>query len=305
MFIMPSMRAFKSAFIRQFIAVGQSGRTQTSPDGTTWTSRTTSNTATLRTITYTGSRYVIGGDTSGTGVIQTSTDGITWTNRTLADTSVSSLNTVTSGNSIVIAGATKTPTTGKIQYSTDDGVTWANAASTPANTVLGSTYGNGIFVAVGRAGTIQTSTDGSNWTTRTTANTEDMFAVTYGNGLFVAVGRNGAIQTSTNSIDWTSVASNPARNFELYAVTYGNGLYVTAGRSASFIYTSTDGATWTQRTNTSGDYVNGLTYSNTLNLYVAVGINGLIQTSANGTSWANAVSANTNNDLEAVIFYNG
>jgi hypothetical protein len=47
---------------------------------------------------------------------------------------------------------------------------------------IGVTYGNGIFVAVGRGGTILTSTDGVNWTQQTwewpTSN--DLYGVTYG-----------------------------------------------------------------------------------------------------------------------------
>jgi hypothetical protein len=50
------------------------------------------------------------------------------------------------------------------------------------------TYGNGLFVAVGKGGTILTSPDGVNWTARTSGTRNDLYGVTYGNGTFVAVG---------------------------------------------------------------------------------------------------------------------
>ena len=55
------------------------------------------------------------------------------------------------------------------------------------------TYGGGMFVAVGNAGTFLTSPDGVNWTRRESGTGQPLFGVTYGNGTFVAVGYNGTI----------------------------------------------------------------------------------------------------------------
>lgn len=70
----------------QFVAVGQdqiglvlSTVIVTSPDGTTWTRRDVPYTQSARAITYTGSRYIVGG---GTSTILTSTDAIAWTAET-------------------------------------------------------------------------------------------------------------------------------------------------------------------------------------------------------------------------------
>ena len=43
----------------------------------------------------------------------------------------------------------------------------------------GITYGNSIFVAVGRSGTILTSSDGTTWTSRTSGTTEHFRRVAY------------------------------------------------------------------------------------------------------------------------------
>jgi hypothetical protein len=77
--------------------------------------------------------------------------------------------------------------------------TWtARTSSFGTNIVRGVTYGAGLYVAVGDAGTIETSPDGITWTARTSSfGTTAVFGVTYGAGLYVAVGITGTIETST------------------------------------------------------------------------------------------------------------
>ena len=58
-----------------YAAVGNSGTILTSPDGTSWTSRTSGTTEDLYGVTYANSTFVVVG-TSGT--ILTSSDGTTW-----------------------------------------------------------------------------------------------------------------------------------------------------------------------------------------------------------------------------------
>jgi hypothetical protein len=67
-------------------------------------------------------------------------------------------------------------------------VSWTARASGTSNRLNGVTYGNGLFVAVGKYGTILTSPDGVTWTEQASPTGNPLFGVTYGNGLFVAVG---------------------------------------------------------------------------------------------------------------------
>ncbi|MER3480299.1 MAG: hypothetical protein C4327_07400 [Meiothermus sp.] len=80
---------------------------------------------------------------------------------------------------------------GTVQQS---GATWTAQTSGTTNDLIGVTYGNGIFVAVGLNGTLLTSPDGVEWTGR--YSDSDLKGITYGNGTFVAVGQNGTILTS-------------------------------------------------------------------------------------------------------------
>jgi hypothetical protein len=92
---------------------------------------------------------------------------------------------------------------------------------------VGVTYGNGLFVAVGKYGTILTSPDGVTWTARTSGTSDYLRSVTYGNGLFVAVGEYGTILTSPDGVTWTAQTSGTGN--DLNGVAYGNGLFVAVG----------------------------------------------------------------------------
>jgi len=59
-------------------------------------------------------------------------------------------------------------------------------------------------VTVGNSGTILTSPDGNSWTKRTSVTSKSLVGVTYGNGLFVTVGNSGIIYTSPDGNSWTT-----------------------------------------------------------------------------------------------------
>jgi hypothetical protein len=169
-----------------------------------------------------------------------------------------------------------------------DGISWTKRTSGISNSPLGVTYGNGLFVSVGKSGTILTSTDGTTWTERTSGISEYLYGVTYGNGLFVTVGWEGTILTSSNGTSWTKRTSGTSNR--LWGITYGNGLFVTVGNGLfvtvgenGTILTSTDGTTWTERTSGTSKYLREVTYGN--GLFVTVGYEGTILTSTDGTTW--------------------
>jgi hypothetical protein len=164
---------------------------------------------------------------------------------------------------------------------------WTVVTPPPTSNNLRSvTYGNGLYVAVGDAGTILTSPDGLNWTSQASGITTRLWSVAYGNNLYVTVGDSGGgsgrILTSANGISWTNRVSGTSNN--LISLTYGNGLYLAGGEGQTgngiFNYSdseslriSPDGITWSRDTTTGLSYSSGitltyLTYSN--GLYVAL-----------------------------------
>jgi hypothetical protein len=86
---------------------------------------------------------------------------------------------------------------------------WEAVTSPTARTLWGVAWGNGLFVAVGDAGTLLTSPDGATWTPRSSGTARWLLAATYGGGRFVVVGDHGVILISPNGIDWT-VETEPA-----------------------------------------------------------------------------------------------
>jgi hypothetical protein len=93
---------------------------------------------------------------------------------------------------------------------------------------------------------ILTSTDGTSWTLQPALDNAAFSDITFGNGMFVAVGRMpgkpldiGVVQTSGDGVRWG------VQNFdvEFSRVVYGDGRFVLLGNNNNYV--STDGVNWT------------------------------------------------------------
>lgn len=105
---------------------------------------------------------------------------------------------------------------GTILVSGDDGLTWTrmtcpvtcglhDITNIPPVTITKSFQSTAsLFVAVGRGGSIVTSSDNITWTQRNSNTTADLFAVTYNQGKFIALGQNGAAVYSLDGITWSN-----------------------------------------------------------------------------------------------------
>ncbi len=140
-----------------FVAVGDNGEVQTSPNGVKWTQQVTAFSGDFLGVVFGAGVFVTVGDSN---IIRSSPDGVTWTTRTSAF-GVGAINGVSFGAGLFVAVGVS----GRIQTS-PDGTTWT--ARTPAGAYSGDflavVYGNSQFVAVGETGEIQTSPNGITWT---------------------------------------------------------------------------------------------------------------------------------------------
>lgn len=264
-----------------FVAVSTDGvnsRVMTSPDGITWTARTTPQQA-WRSVAF-GNGTFVAVATSGTNSrVMTSTDGITWNTRVSA--ADNNWQSVTYGNSTFVAVAGSG--TGNRVMTSTDGTTWVARTSAADLNWVSVTYGGDKFVAVADntqpVGTptagVMTSTDGTTWTSQPITQTSAVWTgVAYGGTTFVAVGTN-AVMTSPDGVEWTS--RTPAANRTWKAVAYGNGRFVAVAASGTSAtndraMTSTNGTTWTAGNTTNANQPwYGVAYGN--GTFAAVAIN--------------------------------
>lgn len=144
-----------------FVAVGQNGRIQHSPDGRTWTTRpvVTPN-KTLNHVVYGNGTFVAVGET---GSVARSTDGgLTWTNHTIAG--ADTLHNVTYGNGIFMAYAYF-----QLWASSDGGVTWVNRWDNLPDTASSGIslrrihFHDDCFFLYGNNSDVRVSEDGLSW----------------------------------------------------------------------------------------------------------------------------------------------
>lgn len=181
-----------------FFATSGGTNHASSPDGVTWTARTTP-------VSVTG--IVFGGGifaAVGANTAASSLDGITWTTRTIP---AGSWDTITYGNGTFVAidrsGGSVTTVVTSV-----DGVNWISRSLPNAVSCYSITYGNGIFLLLpyNAATTVYTSPDGITWTARSSTNHGVQNFVTFGNGVFAAYA-SSAVYISTDGTTWAATAA--------------------------------------------------------------------------------------------------
>lgn len=231
-----------------FVAVGAAGTLLTSPDGETWTSRTSSFGATdINRVHYDADigMWVAVGEA---GKIASSPDAITWTQRTSTFTA-SAVNDVASDGSVfvIVGDAGKAATS-------SDGITWtARTSGFGANNINAVSHdGATLFVCGGDSSNLATSPDGTTWTLRTTP-VVTINGVGYGRGVWVVTGSQTA--TSPNGATWTQRPhpndTEAAAGFQSGQIAYSEllGLFIMCGHKdyggLVVVYTSPDAVVWT------------------------------------------------------------
>lgn len=237
--------------------------------------------------------------------------GAIWTSGSALSTY--DLNGVTYGGVFVAVGAH-----GAL-YSSPD----FNAWSTPAWTALtnpssadlyATTCYKGVYLAAGAGGTIIYSADAITWTQQTSNTTRNLYAIGInGVGGYVAAGQGGAVVTSVDGKTWTAPTPLSAANgHDLHGVAYGNLTWVVVGDGGTLL-TSTDGTTWTApiglastinlKSVAYGVNVDPATNTVTGYLFVAIGDNGVLVSSADGATWTQStIGSTTNPNLKSVTF---
>jgi len=262
-----------------FVAIGGSagnnGRAATSPDGITWTNRTSYNSVMSivnnifpMAIDWNGSQFLAvarSANSSPPARCATSSDGITWAARIGLGSVLGSSNFP---RQLARLGSIYAVTAvgGRIARSTNGGVTWTTQTS--SMTVLGPT-GNTViaanssqFVAGSALGKIATSADGATWTYQddlskslTIFGLSTALSVVWTGSKYLTVGIDGRCASSPDGKTWTyhpDLAAKFGPQNEALAVNWNGQQFLAVGGSAAasgggICATSPDGITWTVR----------------------------------------------------------
>ena len=171
-----------------------------SPDGVTWTTRTTPVSVTG--VAFGGGIFAAVGSNAAC----SSTDGITWTTRTIP---TGDWGAITYGGGLFVA-IDRTGGAGVTTVVTSpDGINWTSRSLPNAVVCYSITYGNGIFLLIpSTSTTVYTSPDGITWTNRTSTNHGNSAYVTFGDGVFGAYA-SSTLYISTDGITWALTSASP------------------------------------------------------------------------------------------------
>jgi hypothetical protein len=223
------------------------------------------------------------------------------------------------GGRFVAVGATGNGDSSRavVGYSTDNGKTWTAGTINGIgdNRHLYSVIYDGTrFVAVGQWGQVAYSTNGQTWTRFFTDGSggKHLLSVAYGGNRYFAVGLEGRTLTATDPTkdgnggwEWAvdtlfgGTKDTPSWDTDdtsdnnlVTSIVYGNNMFVAVG-NWGYMKTWSSGAASNWTTRTSGFQVTGEggAYTHILKVvfgggkFLAVGDNGKVSSSTNGTTW--------------------
>jgi hypothetical protein len=192
--------------------------------------------------------------------------------------------------------------TDKLYYSTDQGVTWTQAASTNGGgygKVALSADGNTILHCPGGGSTTYYSTDnGGSWTSTGVTNVQDAHPIAdyvNTNKFYIYSPNSGQLLVSTNKgVSFTASASNPGQwgSGRARAVPDNEGHVWVALGGGGLKYTTNNGTSWTTAANVTycgavgfGKAATGATYPTVYIWGTVGGVRGMFRSTDQGASW--------------------
>lgn len=214
-----------------------------SSNGSSWTSYSISNLGNapkLWTKVFFGNnQFIMLENSSSVGAI--SSDGYSWSEINLP-ASTNWANGAYGNNLYVIVPKMTT----SVYATSTNGTTWTQRTLPTTKFWSDLKFINNKFIIVATSSdTILSSSDGLNWTSATLSTQAQWSSVAYGNGTYVVASTDNQLCVSSDGTSWTDISSVIPFN-STPSITFNSGNFVII--NDSFVITSTNGTTWTQRT---------------------------------------------------------
>lgn len=212
-----------------FVTTGAGGFLATSPDGDTWTTRTTGTTQLLTSVAYDGADFLATGPSL---VALTSPDGMAWST-TVAGTTPPTLHAVGATDTAFVAvGAA-----GAVRTSTD-GTTWAAHDLVTSASFKDLAWGNGRLVGVLSNSSVATSiNDGVTWSVTTTLQQFKGISYKADSNVFVATdGAKYYTSPDPGTQTWVTLRDvvTPTSGIYFTGAAGGNGVFAMVGYKFSY-----------------------------------------------------------------------
>lgn len=273
-----------------YIAVGDQGALLSSPDGATWTTRTSGTTVALNDIAHGDGRYVAVGQA---GKILVSEDGVMW-DPADSPSSRDLFAVVHHIDRFYAVGGDYSA--GAETLESMDGTTWTRPEIPQLDFLLADLASDGNqLVAIGTSqsdlqifglftwpqGGPQDSNVAAGWTQRVdgTGLSLRYKAIAAGAPAFVTIGPGGSA-SSTDAITWTQAPIFEAA--AMRGLTYTQQGWIAVGDTGKILF-SGDGAQWVAQDSGHAGQLLGITTSGSLHL--AVGADGALLSSSDGVLW--------------------
>lgn len=232
------------------------------------------------------------------GAILTSPDGVKWHRQT----SVATILDIAYGDGFFVAVGVG----GRIIVS-EDGVNWSRRESGTSVTLTCIVYGQNRFVVGGRLGKVLSSVNGITWQRQDIEATISLQDIAFGAEKFVAIAEGGRILLSADGLVWREQNIDKVRFYSdaYFAITYADDRFVVVGSSSrsyvSPVLVSRNGTHWEKYNSNLFQPLIDITYG--AGQFVAVGYNGAITTSRDGSLWDARVLGT--NDFKGVAYGDG
>jgi len=276
----------------------------TSTNGVDWATQRLGTFGQPEAVRYAGGRFLLVGSS---GTVFTSNDGSQWIKRNPGTTL--RLVDVDYGNGAYVAVGVR----GTIAR-TSDLIHWSVFNAGTPDRLEGVVFAQNKFTAVGESGTTLIAPNGTSWMGQGRGTHLDLDGITTGpGGVVMAVGKNGTVVTTTNGIDLNIFDAGVTNDLHGVAfVPYSEsaaggspgkiGRYVAVGDDG-IIITSDDGFTWIRQTSPTNTALKAVTYGR--GLFVVVGALRTILTSSNAVAWNAEPTPTFSLDLNDVAYGNG